>query len=169
MYGSDESFAGFLLRSLENYIVSKHHSYYTFGDIQLYRMSCMETPSKMSCLIFTILQNYNHFCFNINLGNCVLSFWYKGPIRGKKCIQIYVPTKPSSESWERSHLCWSHDGIYKFRWLTQTPSFDERDSCLEWTEPRDPTWKANTYYLCATKVQQAIGMCGCYMKTVQNM
>lgn len=132
-------------------------------------MSCMETPSKMSCLIFTILQNYNHFCFNINLGNCVLSFWYKGPIRGKKCIQIYVPTKPSSESWERSHLCWSHDGIYKFRWLTQTPSFEERDSCLEWTEPRDPTWKANTYYLCATKVQQAIGMCGCYMKTVQNM
>lgn len=108
--------------------------------------------------------------FNVNLGNCccVLSFWHKGPIRGKKCIQINVPTKPSSESWERSHLCWPHDGIYKFRWLTQRPSYEQRDSCLEWTEPRDPTWKAKTYYLCATKVQQAIGMCGRYVKTVQN-
>ena len=127
-------------------------------------MSCMETPSAVliSCLIFTILQNYNHFCFDINLGNCALSFWYKGPIKGKRCIQINVPAKPSSESWERSHLCWPHDGIYKFRWLTRRPSYEERDSCLEWAEPRDPTWKAKTYYLCATKVQQAIGMCGRY-------
>ena len=127
-------------------------------------MSCMETPSAVliSCLIFTILQNYNHFCFDINLGNCALSFWYKGPIKGKRCIQINVPAKPSSESWERSHLCWPHDGIYKFTWLTRRPSYEERDSCLEWAEPRDPTWKAKTYYLCATKVQQAIGMCGRY-------
>lgn len=106
------------------------------------------------------------FCGNhLNLGNCccVLSFWHRGPIRGKKCIQINVPSKPSNESWERSHLCWPHDGIYKFRWLTQRPSSHERDSCLEWTEPRDPTWKAKTYYLCATKVQQAIGMSGRYV------
>lgn len=98
----------------------------------------------------------NYLCYRKDRKSLSLSFWYKGPIRGKQCIQINVPTKPSNESWERSHLCWSHDGIYKFRWLTQTPSFEERDSCLEWTEPRDPTWKANTYYLCATKVQQAI-------------
>ena len=106
--------------------------------------------------------------FSIIIDFCVYSFWHKGPIRGKRCIQINVPTKPSNESWERSHLCWPHDGIYKFRWLTQRPSYEERDSCLEWTEPRDPTWKAKTYYLCANKVQQAIGMYGRDVKTVQN-
>ena len=169
MYGSDDSFTGFL----ENSTVSKYHSHYTFRAIlvvqkKLYRDAF--STSKMSCLIFIILQNSNHFCFDINLGDCcyVLSFWHKGPIRGKRCIQINVPNKPSSESWERSHLCWPHDGIYKFKWLTQRPSYEERDSCLEWTEPRDPTWKAKTYYLCATKVQQAIGMCGLYVKIVQN-
>lgn len=86
------------------------------------------------------------------------SFWHRGPIRGKRCIQINVPTKPSNESWERSYLCWPHDGIYKFKWLTQAPSYEERGNCLEWTEPRDPTWSPKTYYLCATKDHQPIGM-----------
>lgn len=98
----------------------------------------------------------NYLCYRKDRKSLSLSFWYKGPIRGKRCIQINVPTKPSSESWERSHLCWPHDGIYKFRWLTERPSHEERDNCLEWTEPRDPTWKDKTYYLCGTKVQQAI-------------
>ena len=120
----------------------------------------------MLYLVLTILQN--ELYFSIIIYCCVYSYWYKGPIRGKRCIQINVPTKPSNESWERSHLCWPHDGIYKFRWLTQRPSYEERDSCLEWTEPRDPTWKAKTYYLCANKVQQAIGMHGSDVKTAQN-
>lgn len=132
---------------------------------KLYRDVFSSYP-EMLYLLLTILQN--ELYFSIIIYCCVYSYWYKGPIRGKRCIQIDVPTKPSNESWERSHLCWPHDGIYKFRWLTQRPSYEERDSCLEWTEPRDPTWKAKTYYLCANKVQQAIGMHGSDVKTAQN-
>lgn len=172
IFESDERFVDFLFRYLEIETVSIHHSHYTFWAIfsfpqekKLYRDVFSSYP-EMLYLVLTILQN--ELYFSIIIYCCVYSYWYKGPIRGKRCIQINVPTKPSNESWERSHLCWPHDGIYKFRWLTQRPSYEERDSCLEWTEPRDPTWKAKTYYLCANKVQQAIGMHGSDVKTAQN-
>ena len=91
---------------------------------------------------------------------CV-SFSYRGPVRGKRCLQINVPTKHYTESWARSYFCWPHDGIYKFTWLTHAPSAEERGNCLLWNEPRDPTWGDKKYYLCATKDQQPIGMFCC--------
>lgn len=104
------------------------------------------------------IKEYLHDVMYVEAELVFSSFWHRGPIRGRRCIQINVPTKPSYESWERSYLCWPHDGIYKFTWLTQAPSREERGNCLEWTEPRDPTWGSKRYYLCATKDQQPIGM-----------
>ena len=86
-----------------------------------------------------------------------VSFSTRGPVPGKKCLQIRTPTKSYYEIWDRSYLCWPHDGIYKFKWLTHAPTAEERANCLEWSEPRDPTWGRNRYFLCATKDRKPIG------------
>ncbi|KAJ7392163.1 hypothetical protein OS493_013535 [Desmophyllum pertusum] len=98
----------------------------------------------------------NYLCYRKDRKSLSLRWSYRGALRGKRCIHINVPSKPSNESWDRSYLCWPHDGIYKFKWLTHAPRYEERDSCLEWSEPRDPTWGDKRYYLCATKDQQPI-------------
>ncbi|XP_027036187.1 uncharacterized protein LOC113664759 [Pocillopora damicornis] len=98
----------------------------------------------------------NYMCYRKDKKSLSLSFSTRGPVPGKKCLQIRTPTKSYYEIWDRSYLCWPHDGIYKFKWLTHAPTAEERANCLEWSEPRDPTWGRNRYFLCATKDRKPI-------------
>lgn len=98
----------------------------------------------------------NYLCYRRDKKSLSLSFSGRGPVPGKKCIQLRIPTKSHYESWARSYFCWPHDGIYKFKWLTHAPTAEERPNCLELSEPRDLTWGRNKYFLCATKDRQPI-------------
>ena len=86
----------------------------------------------------------------------ILRWSINGPLSGKRCIHIAVPTKPSQEAWNQTFLCWPLDVHYKFKWLTHAPSEEEKNTCMKLTEPRDPTWNDSRYYLCGSKDQRPI-------------
>lgn len=98
----------------------------------------------------------NYLCYRKDKKNLQLRWSINGPLNGKRCIHIAVPTKPSQEAWNQTYLCWPLDVHYKFKWLTHAPGEEEKNTCMKLTEPRDPTWNDSRYYLCGSKDQRPI-------------